>query len=137
VRGSGSGQSVLFPRPAWQRLANLPVGEMRLVPDICLAADPNEGAFLAVNGGVTQIGRTSWSAPVWAGFCALLNEARVMADKQRLLSSTRSCTTFVTPHPSATSLPTATARSDCRLGYDLVTGLGAPAVAELVRALTV
>jgi len=41
--------------------------------------DPDEGALLVLNGQVTQIGGTSWSAPVWAGFCALINEARIQS----------------------------------------------------------
>jgi kumamolisin len=31
-----------------------------------------------------QIGGTSWSAPVWAGFCALINEALERAGKPAL-----------------------------------------------------
>ena len=42
---------------------------------------PGTGAFLVLNGQVVQMGGTSWSAPVWAGFCALLNEARSKARK--------------------------------------------------------
>ena len=73
---SGGGKSIFFSRPAWQTGAGMPAGTQRLVPDVSLAADPNTGAFLVLNGRVVQIGGTSWSAPVWAGFCALINEAR-------------------------------------------------------------
>ena len=78
---SGGGKSIFFPRPAWQKCEGVPGGRARLVPDVSLVADPGTGAFLVLNGQVVQMGGTSWSAPVWAGFCALLNEARAKARK--------------------------------------------------------
>src|SRR5205085_5542789 len=80
----GGGKSVFFNRPAWQKGTGVPAGTERLVPDVSLVADPATGAFLVVNGQVKQIGGTSWSAPVWAGFCALMNEARGKVGKPRL-----------------------------------------------------
>jgi kumamolisin len=67
---SGGGTSIFFSRPKWQVGNGIPPGTQRLVPDVSLTANPDEGAFLVLNGQVTQIGGTSWSAPVWAGFCA-------------------------------------------------------------------
>jgi kumamolisin len=78
---SGGGISIFFDRPAWQTGNGVPAGKKRLFPDVSLAADPNEGAFLVLQGKTQQIGGTSWSAPVWAGFCALLNEGRAKAKK--------------------------------------------------------
>ena len=77
--GSGGGKSIFFPRPPWQKGLGMPTSNVRLVPDVSVAADPETGALLVLHGHVTQIGGTSWSAPVWAGFCALLNEARASA----------------------------------------------------------
>jgi kumamolisin len=133
---SGGGTSIFFDRPAWQKGPGLPAGTKRLVPDVALAADPNTGAFLVLNGRVTQIGGTSWSAPVWAGFCALLNEARAKAGKPPL--------PFLNPllYPLK---GTACFRDivsgtngdfQANAGYDQVTGLGVPNVKELVKALT-
>src|SRR5262249_28810329 len=82
--GSGGGTSRFFSRPPWQKGLGVPHGTKRLVPDVCAAADPNTGAFLVLNNHPTQIGGTSWSAPVWAGLCALMNEARVKAGKPPL-----------------------------------------------------
>ena len=134
--GSGGGRSVLFPRPAWQKGTGVPAGTQRLVPDVSLAADPNRGAFLIVNGQVNQIGGTSWSAPVWAGFCALINEARVSAGKPRLA--------FLNPliYPLLGTASFRDVKSGSNgafhagTGYDLVTGLGVPSVKELIRTLT-
>jgi len=133
---SGGGKSIFFSRPAWQKGAGVPAGTERLVPDVSLAADPNEGAFLVLHGHVTQIGGTSWSAPVWAGFCALINEARTKAHKPTL--------PFLNPliYPLAGT----SAFRDIQVGsngafkagpgYDLVTGIGVPNVKELILALT-
>src|SRR5262245_57260721 len=82
--GSGGGRSSLFPRPVWQTGAGVPPGNERLVPDVSVTADPDKGASLVFHGHVSQLGGTSWSAPVWAGFCALINEARKNAGKPLL-----------------------------------------------------
>src|SRR4051812_31093239 len=57
----GGGKSRFFRRPKWQAV---PIGgTRRLVPDVSLTADPDNGAFLTLGGRVIQIGGTSWSAP--------------------------------------------------------------------------
>lgn len=133
---SGGGKSIFFPRPPWQKGAGVPPGKQRLVPDVSLAADPNLGAFLILHGKVLQIGGTSWSAPVWAGFCALINEARSKAGKPPLpflnpliypLIGTAAFRDITTGNNGAFHATT---------GYDMVTGLGVPNVKELIRALT-
>ncbi len=133
---SGGGKSVVFKRPSWQRGASVPPGNNRLVPDVSLTADPNEGAFLVLQNKVLQIGGTSWSAPVWAGFCALINEARVKAKKKPLpflnpllypLIGT-GCFRDITEGNNGAY--------DAGPGYDMVTGLGVPNVAKLIQALT-
>jgi kumamolisin len=133
---SGGGKSIFFSRPAWQTGQGVPRGRQRLVPDVSLAADPSTGAFLVLNGKVVQIGGTSWSAPVWAGFCALLNEARGKARKPFL--------PFL--NPLIYPLQGTACFRDIKAGnngdfaagpgYDLVTGLGVPNVKELMKALT-
>ena len=133
---SGGGKSIFFARPAWQTGKGVPAGRKRLVPDVSLAADPSTGAFLVLNGTVVQMGGTSWSAPVWAGFCALLNEARSKARKPFL--------PFL--NPLLYPLQGTACFRDIRVGnngdfsagpgYDLVTGLGVPNVKELMKALT-
>jgi kumamolisin len=120
----------------WQKGVGIPAGNERLVPDVSLAADPNKGAFLIFQGRVVQIGGTSWSAPVWAGFCALMNEARVKAQKPMLpflnpliypLMGGSSFRDIKTGNNGAfTATP----------GYDMVTGIGVPNIKELIKALT-
>ncbi|OLE53673.1 MAG: hypothetical protein AUG51_12495 [Acidobacteria bacterium 13_1_20CM_3_53_8] len=134
--GSGGGKSIFFSRPSWQTGVGVPPGNERLVPDVSLAADPNKGAFLVFQGKVVQIGGTSWSAPVWAGFCALINEARAKANKPLLpflnpliypLMGSSSFRDILTGNNGAFAASP---------GYDLVTGIGVPNVKALIKALT-
>jgi kumamolisin len=134
--GSGGGTSIFFARPSWQNAPGVPPGNERLVPDVSLAADPNTGALLVFQGQEIQIGGTSWSAPMWAGFCALINEARVRAGKAPL--------GFLNPliYPLAGSPcfrdieQGSNGEFTSGPGYDLVTGLGVPVVKELLAKLT-
>jgi kumamolisin len=135
--GSGGGKSIYFvPRPPWQTGLGMPAGNQRLVPDVSLTADPNKGAFLVLQGKQLGIGGTSWSAPVWAGFCALLNEARANAGKPLLpflnpmiypLMGTSCFRDIQTGSNGAFSAGP---------GYDLVTGIGVPNIKELIQAIT-
>jgi len=132
----GGGRSVLFPRPAWQVGAGLPPGHDRLVPDVCAAADPNTGAYLVLHGHALGIGGTSWSAPMWAGFCALINEARHKAGQAFLPY----LNPLLYPLNGTSAFRDVTAGSNgaysATRGYDLVTGLGAPNVKALIGRLT-
>jgi len=131
----GGGRSVLFKRPAWQQGPGVPAGADRLVPDVCAAADPNTGAFLVLHGKPTAIGGTSWSAPVWAGLCALLNQARVNAGEQPLAY----LNPLLYPLGGANGFHDVTSGSNgayhAGTGYDLVTGLGSPNLAALLASL--
>jgi kumamolisin len=135
--GSGGGKSIFFTRPSWQTGNGVPAGNQRLVPDVGLAADPNTGAFLVLQGKVIQIGGTSWSAPVWAGFCALINEARTQANKPLLPY----LNPLIYPLMGNSSLRDIQAGSNgayvASPGYDMVTGIGVPNIKELIQALTV
>jgi kumamolisin len=132
---SGGGKSIFFKRPSWQKGHGVPKGKTRLVPDVSLAADPDTGAFVVLHGSVQQIGGTSWSAPVWAGFCALINEARAKANKPAL--------PFLNPllYPLLGGKAFrdidggSNGAFDSAAGYDMVTGLGVPNVKELIKAL--
>jgi kumamolisin len=137
--GSGGGTSIFFSRPAWQAGITVPTANSanrRLVPDVSLAADPNKGALLVFQGDETQIGGTSWSAPVWAGFCALLNEARLKAGKPALgflnplIYPLRGTPSFRDISGGTNGAFTASA------GYDLVTGIGVPNVKALMTVFT-
>jgi kumamolisin len=133
--GGGGGASRFFARPAWQMGAGIPAGNQRLVPDVGLVADPNTGAFLVFHGHNSQIGGTSWSAPVWAGFCSLINEARKKAGKPFLPF----LNPLMYPLRGTPAFRDVTAGSNgkfhCGPGYDQVTGIGVPNVRELISRL--
>ena len=134
--GSGGGDSKDFTRPVWQKGKGVPSGNNRSVPDVAAAADPNTGAFLVLHGKPLQIGGTSWAAPMWAAFCALINEARHNKGLPSLpylnpliypLNGTSAFRDIVTGNNGGFSAGP---------GYDRVTGLGAPNVSALLAALT-
>jgi len=133
--GSGGGKSIFFSRPPWQTGTGIPTGTKRLVPDVALAADPGTGALIIFQGKTQQIGGTSWSAPTWAGFCALMNEARTKAGKQPLpflnpllypIMSSGSFRDITTGNNGAFNAGT---------GHDLVTGIGVPDLKALTDEL--
>jgi kumamolisin len=132
---SGGGTSRFFPRPSWQTGPGVPAGPKRLVPDVSAAADPNTGALLIFGGKAIGIGGTSWSAPVWAGLCALINEARIKGGK----SSLGFLNPSLYPLNGTPSFRDITKGNNgafhCGPGYDQVTGLGSPNVAELIARL--
>ena len=134
--GSGGGTSITFSRPSWQTGAGVPTGNFRLVPDVCLVANPSTGAYVYLNGSVQQIGGTSWSAPAWAGFCALINEARANAGKAPLGFLNPS----IYPLIGTANFRDITSGSNgvfsAAAGYDRVTGIGSPNVSNLLQTFT-
>jgi kumamolisin len=133
---SGGGKSIFFPRPPWQTGAGVVAGTQRLVPDVSSLADPNTGAMVVLNGTPQQFGGTSLSAPTWAGFCALLNEARSNASKPPLPF----LNPLIYPLSGSASFRDITSGNNGAFsagpGHDLVTGIGVPNVKALATALT-
>ncbi len=79
--GTGGGISTLFPVPSYQSVVTLPrnvsTGQAgRGVPDVAGDADPATGYQVTVDGQSFAVGGTSAVAPLWAGFFALVNQAR-------------------------------------------------------------
>jgi kumamolisin len=132
---SGGGKSVYFPRPVWQKGNGVIAGGQRLVPDVAAAADPNEGAVLILHGRRLQIGGTSWSAPVWAAFCALINEARHKNGKPPLPFLNPLLYPLLGTNCFRDIVAGSNGAYDAGRGYDLVTGLGVPDVQQLVAKL--
>ena len=137
--GSGGGVSRFFSRPAFQTGPGVPAGAFRLNPDISSAADPNTGSLVVLNGHQQQIGGTSWSSPTWAGFCALINEARAKAS----LPSAGLLGPKIYPLIGTPSFRDITMGSNgtngmfnATPGFDLCTGIGVPHIANLINALT-
>lgn len=133
--GSGGGVSSTFSRTQWQNGTGVPTGTMRLVPDVSAAADPAYGAYIILSGVQDSIGGTSWAAPVWAGFCALINEARKTAGYTTLPFLNKYLYSLIST-PKFRDITTGSNGTnnqyDAGVGYDMVTGIGVPNMAELV-----
>jgi kumamolisin len=135
----GGGISIYFNRPSWQTGPGVPSGTTRLVPDVASVADPNTGGFLILGGSEYIVGGTSWSAPTWAGFGALINQARANAG----LGSLGLLGPRIYPLLGSTSFRDITTGSNgsggvynAGVGYDLCTGIGVPDMAVLLPALS-
>ena len=135
--GGGGGKSHYFPRPAWQKGKSIAKGAQRLVPDVSLTADPAHGAFLILNGQPVKggIGGTSWSAPVWAAFCALINEGRLKQNKKALPFLNPLIYPLLGTNAFRDIVGGSNGAYSAIKGFDLVTGIGVPDVAELLKAL--
>ncbi len=112
-------------------------------PDVAADADPASGVYVldtwyeGQGGGYFQVGGTSLSSPLWAGFIAIANQGRALAGESTLNGYTQTL-------PMLYSLPSSdfhdvTTGSNgtysAASGYDLVTGLGTPITNLLVPAL--
>ncbi len=131
---TGGGISAVFNRPGWQAGVGVPAGSMRLVPDVAAVADPATGALVVFSGRASGLGGTSLSSPIWAAWCALINQARAGLNQPPLgalnprLYPLAGTTVFRDVTGGGNSVYRAGA------GYDLCTGLGVPNVAALMQA---
>lgn len=137
--GTGGGVSALFDRPEWQR-GVLPdeSPDRRLTPDVAAVADPFTGVRIVFQQTPLVGGGTSQSAPIWAGFAAVMN--------QYLLANGGQAIGELNPKlyriAAGAALPAfrdvtlgGNVVADAAPGYDLATGLGTPDIANLVRNL--
>jgi hypothetical protein len=74
--GSGGGISAYYQIPYWQTNVGMSASSgssvWRNIPDVALTAD---AVYVAYNNGSSGgFGGTSCAAPLWAGFCALVNQ---------------------------------------------------------------
>ena len=76
----GGGVSIVWNQPTWQsgvaNSRNGGSGSMRNLPDVSLNADPMSGYSIFLRGSWGVYAGTSAAAPLWAGFTALVNQAR-------------------------------------------------------------
>jgi len=138
-QGGGGGVSAIVPRPSWQAgpgVGGQGIADMREVPDVAADADPVTGTAFITNGQLESGGGTSLSAPIWAGFTALIDEY--------LGSNNESPVGFANPilyrlgddsqlSPSPFHQVTVGGNVFYQAGpgYNAVTGLGTPNVAAL------
>ncbi len=145
--GSGGGVSTVYSIPYWQQgvsmLANQGSTNSRNIPDVALTAT---NIFVtADNGEYGGFFGTSCSAPLWAGFAALIN--------QQAANSNKPSVGFLNPaiyalgegpnyslcfHDTTTGSNTfagSLSNYYATSGYDLCTGWGTPTGSNLINAL--
>jgi subtilase family serine protease len=131
--GTGGGQSQHFPRPVWQ--PGTISGSGRLVPDVALDADPNTGVLVILDGSAWQFGGTSLSSPVWAAFCARLNQARA----NNGFPPVAVLASHIYPLLGSSDFRDITSGSNgayhAGSGFDLCAGIGVPNVNNLIGVL--
>jgi kumamolisin len=133
--GSGGGRSKVFERPGFQDRPGMPDGGKRLVPDVSLLAAPETGKYVRVNGQDLKIGGTSLSAPVWAGFCALINQSRTKAGKPTLPYLNPIIYPLMGTECFRDIKGGSNGEFTAGTGYDMVTGLGVPNLKKLTAKL--
>ena len=129
---SGGGKSYVYPKQSYQNSLS---GIFRIVPDVSAVGDQSTGVCVVLNGLVYQFGGTSVGAPIWAGFCAIINSARASKGKKPI--------GFLLPH--LYSLMGTQNFRDIQsgnngqypsiTGHDMVTGLGTPNIQNLINSL--
>jgi xanthomonalisin len=148
---SGGGYISGTPIPTWQQLAgvinssNQGSTTLRNSPDV--AAEANFDNPTVINGSfVTGYGGTSFAAPRWAGFLALVNQQSVANGTGTVgfinptlynLGISSNYTSTLHDITSGSNPPASGGGNGFNAvpGYDLVTGWGSPAGAALINQL--
>jgi subtilase family serine protease len=151
--GSGGGFSAVFARPKFQSKAQ--TNQQRGVPDVASVADPRTGVVVVWSSSgmganlVAVFGGTSVGAPQWAGITVLTNErmgARIGLLNHALYRLGASAQAGQAFHDIVQGNNNFTGKDangatvnikgfDTAKGWDPVTGLGTPNVAELAQLL--
>ncbi|MBU3750344.1 MAG: peptidase S53 [Mycobacterium sp.] len=138
-QGSAGGVSALYDRPAWQ--AGLKVDDgagRRLTPDVAAVADTFTGVRIVLGQQVAVGGGTSLAAPLWAGIAAVINQyltangGAPLGNLNPLLYRLAEGARLPAFHDVVRG---GNAVHDAGPGYDPVTGLGTPDVANLAKVL--
>jgi subtilase family serine protease len=145
--GSGGGVSPNYPIPYWQTNVSMASNNgstvNRNVPDVALTAD---AVYVIYNNGSTgTFGGTSCAAPLWAGFCSLVNQQSVAVSGTPVgflnpalyqIAAGPTYTDCFHDITTGNNIGTHTAGLYYAVpGYDLATGLGTPNGANLINAL--
>ena len=142
--GSGGGCSAYTPSLPFQKPLVPTICKKRAVPDISMDADPNSGVLVRYTfpggGGYYIVGGTSLACPMMAGVIGIVNGLRA-ADSKTALSNTLQH--LYDNGLSATYIRDITSGKagvwpflwSSTVGFDFVTGLGAPLANNLVPYL--
>jgi len=158
LSASGGGESALFAKPAWQAGTGVPADGARDVPDIAIDAandhdpylfcssdvgsqgvnGPCTNGFLNSSSATTLAGGTSFSAPIFAGILALINQKQnsngqglintilyqLAANSSVYASAFHDITSGNNDCTAGSGFCLSTDGFSANAGYDAVTGLG-------------
>jgi len=136
-QGSAGGVSALYDRPEWQSALQVGSGDgRRLTPDVSAVADPFTGVRIVFDQQEIVGGGTSQAAPIWAGIAAVMNQY-LRERGGHLLGSLNPLLYKMAEgagQPGFRDIVLGgNAVANAGPGYDMVTGLGTPDVANLAR----
>ena len=133
--------SGLFTRQVYQTGPGVPGGSQRAVPDVAAVAD---AGAVYLNGQWQSFLGTSLATPIWAGFCAILNQ--VHAPELPGHSSLSQLSAYLYPligtpafsdiTTGSNATPNSSGLYNAGPGYDMVTGIGVPNLQQLSYALS-
>ena len=147
LTGSAGGISTYYPIPSWQAGTSMAKNQgsttRRNIPDVAMAADYIY--FYYDNGQQGSVGGTSCSAPLWAGFAALMNQEAAMLGKPSLGLINAAVYNLGNSSNYANAFHDVTVGDNTSIvsprayfatnGYDLCTGWGTPTGQKLIDAL--
>ena len=145
IDGGGGPSPDGIPIPSWQRLAGVVTSAnqgstaLRNSPDV--AAEANFDFYVCANQEKTcstNKGGTSFAAPMWAGYLALVNQQAVANDNSRLGFINPTIYTLGLGSGYATAFHDITSGGNgypAVTGYDLATGWGSPNGTGLINTL--
>ena len=145
--GSSGGSSTYYAIPSWQASTSMATNQgsttKRNVPDVALVGD---NVYVRYNNGSSgAFGGTSCSAPLWAGFTALINQ-QAIANGRSPVGNINTAIYALGNGASYSSVfhdtttgnnfsSTSTSKFSAVAGYDLCTGWGTPVGTALINAL--
>ncbi len=141
---SGRGVSTVFEIPSWQANIGVPkTGQGfagRAVPDVVADASPATGYKVEVDGEFMVVGGTAASAPLWAGFIALLNQGighNIGFLNEKLYAKLGPASVFRKIGQSSTKQqdPVSKDSPSQSFGWSPITGWGSPDGEKLLDAL--
>ncbi|MGA2854770.1 MAG: protease pro-enzyme activation domain-containing protein, partial [Verrucomicrobiota bacterium] len=145
--GSGGGISTQYQIPDWQTNISMTANQgsttKRNTPDVALTAD--NIYVRAIGHDYQNVGGTSCSAPLWAGFMALANQEAVASGQPTvgfinpLVDAIGTGANYTSAFHDITTGNNTWSGSPAKFyavtGYDLCTGWGTPAGQKLIDAL--
>jgi kumamolisin len=138
---SGGGQSTLEAEPAFQ--LGVQSSGYRMTPDVSIAGGNNSAMPVIISGSTSYNYGSSIASPIWAGYMALIDQAR-LAHGYTALSSTAVLNllygslqnnTYSTIFHDITTGSDSTSGLSAGPDYDELTGLGSPQAVAMLNAL--